>query len=53
MRPYFKNTHYKKGEAEWLKGKALSSSPSTVKKKEKKKESGKHDSSEEIRRHNK
>jgi hypothetical protein len=32
VRPYLENTHHK-GLAEWLKVKALSSSPSTAKKK--------------------
>jgi hypothetical protein len=37
MRPYFKKIHHtKKGLVEWLKVKALSSSPSTGKKKKKK-----------------
>jgi hypothetical protein len=34
-RPYLGNTHHKKGLVEWLKVKALSSSPSTAKKKKK------------------
>jgi hypothetical protein len=33
MRPYLKNTHHKKGLVEWLKVKALSSNPSTSRKK--------------------
>jgi hypothetical protein len=33
MRPYLKKTHYKKGLVEWFKVKALSSNPSTAKKK--------------------
>jgi hypothetical protein len=33
MRPYLEKIHHKKGLAEWLKVKALSSSPSTTKKK--------------------
>jgi hypothetical protein len=36
VRPYLKNTHHKKGLAEWLKVKTLSSNPSTKKKKRKK-----------------
>jgi hypothetical protein len=35
MRPYFENTHHKKGLVESLKVKVLSSSPSTTKKKKK------------------
>jgi hypothetical protein len=35
-RSYLKNTHYKKVVVEWLKIKALSSRPSTEKKKKKK-----------------
>jgi hypothetical protein len=36
MRPYLKNIYQKKGLVEWLKVKALNSSPSTKKKKKKK-----------------
>jgi hypothetical protein len=36
VRPYLKNTHHKIGLVEWLKLKALSSSPNTAKKKKKK-----------------
>jgi hypothetical protein len=35
VRPYLEKTHYKKGLVEWLKVKALSSSPRTTKKKKK------------------
>jgi hypothetical protein len=34
-RPYLEKTHHKKGLVEWLKVKALSSNPSTAKKKKK------------------
>jgi hypothetical protein len=34
-RPYLNKTHHKKGLVEWLKVKALSSNPSTTKKKKK------------------
>jgi hypothetical protein len=37
LRPYLEKTHHKKGLAEWLKVKALSSSSKTKKKKKKKK----------------
>jgi hypothetical protein len=33
VRPYLENTHYEKGLVEWLKVKALNSSPSTKTKK--------------------
>jgi hypothetical protein len=33
MRPYLKKTHHKKRMVEWLKAQALSSNPSTKKKK--------------------
>jgi hypothetical protein len=36
VRPYPEDTHHKKGLPEWLKVKALSSSPSTRRKKKKK-----------------
>jgi hypothetical protein len=35
MRPYLQKTHHKKGLVEWLKVKALSSSPSIAKKEKK------------------
>jgi hypothetical protein len=35
MRPYLEKSHHKKGLAEWLKIQALSSCPSTTKKKKK------------------
>jgi hypothetical protein len=35
VRPYLKKTHHRKGLVEWLKVKALSSNPSTAKKKKK------------------
>jgi hypothetical protein len=38
MRPYLKNNHYKKRLVEWLKVKALSSNPSTGKKKKRRTE---------------
>jgi hypothetical protein len=34
VRPYLENTHHKKNLVEWLTEKALSSNPSTTKKKE-------------------
>jgi hypothetical protein len=33
MRPYLEDTHHKNGLVEWLKVKALSSNPSTAKRK--------------------
>jgi hypothetical protein len=35
VRPYLEKSHHKKGLAEWVKVKALSSNPSTSKKKKK------------------
>jgi hypothetical protein len=37
VRPYLEKSHHKKGLAEWVKVKALSSNPSTSKKKKKNK----------------
>jgi hypothetical protein len=38
VRPYLKKTHHKNGLVEWLKVEALSSNPTTAKKKERRKE---------------
>jgi hypothetical protein len=40
MRPYLEKTHHRKGLVEWLKVKALSSSPGTAKQKPKQKRQG-------------